>query len=206
MSEQEELFVSEEAEEEGEDPNDPSIDESIWTGDTLTYDYNRTIVGYHGTRLSTARRLVEGEPFIYSRNNDDWLGHGIYFWEYAPKQAWDWAVKRYGRADAAVVGAMIRLGRCLDLLDPENGQVLLAGHDELKAEAKRLRVSLPKNRNKFKYLDCAVFNYVYQSLADGGYHVETCRAVFVPTQSTNRYWTRSGLSRVHTSRYVFGQQ
>ena len=43
------------------------------------FDYHRTIVGYHGTRRATAARLVDGEPFGPSENDDDWLGHGVYF-------------------------------------------------------------------------------------------------------------------------------
>jgi hypothetical protein len=51
-------------------------------------DYHRTIVGYHGTRLSVALEIVSRRrTFKYSRNRDDWLGHGIYFWEHAPQQA-----------------------------------------------------------------------------------------------------------------------
>jgi hypothetical protein len=51
------------------------------------HDYNRTIVGYHGTTADVAERLVDGDPFTASDNDDDWFGKGIYFWEYAPKQA-----------------------------------------------------------------------------------------------------------------------
>lgn len=43
-------------------------------------DYHRTVVGYHGTKKDTALRIVQGmEGFEPSRNEDDWLGHGIYF-------------------------------------------------------------------------------------------------------------------------------
>ncbi len=85
-----------------------------------SHDYHRTIVAFHGTTAETAADLVDGQPFRVSSNTDDWLGSGAYFWEYAPKQAWWWAreFKRYPRP--AVVGAMIRLGNCLDLLDPGN--------------------------------------------------------------------------------------
>ena len=54
------------------------------------FDYHRTIVGFHGTSRSTAQDLVDGAAFDASANDDDWLGHGIYFWEYAPQQAWWW--------------------------------------------------------------------------------------------------------------------
>lgn len=84
----------------------------------IAFDYDRTVVAFHGTHRSTAEDLVAGVPFGPSENDDDWLGHGIYFWEYAPQQAWWWAERRYGKQDAAVVGALVRLGRCIDLLDP----------------------------------------------------------------------------------------
>jgi hypothetical protein len=51
--------------------------------------------------------------------------------EYAPQQAWWWADRRYGAGEAAVVGATIRLGRCLDLLDPTNVGLLRAAHADL---------------------------------------------------------------------------
>lgn len=55
-------------------------------------DYHRTVIGYHGTRRSLALRVVQGlEPLDFSRNPGDWLGHGVYFWEYAPQQVWLWA-------------------------------------------------------------------------------------------------------------------
>ena len=88
-------------------------------------DYHRTIVGYHGTRLSIALNIVNRrQTFKSSRNRDDWLGHGIYFWEYAPQQAYSWAEQRRKRKNwnepIAILGSMIRLGFCFDLLDPYN--------------------------------------------------------------------------------------
>lgn len=62
--------------------------------------HDRTVVAFHGTRKRTAEKLVAGTPFGKSENDDDWLGHGIYFWEYAPQQAWGWADRRYGASHA----------------------------------------------------------------------------------------------------------
>jgi hypothetical protein len=92
-------------------------------------DYHRTVIGYHGTQRSTALRVVQGlEGYKRSENADDWLGHGIYFWEYAPKQAWAWAEQRRKTwnqgEDVAVLASMIRLGNCFDLLDPDNLEIL----------------------------------------------------------------------------------
>ena len=41
------------------------------------FDYDRTVVAYHGTHRRAAHRLVDGEPFSPSNNRDDWLGHGM---------------------------------------------------------------------------------------------------------------------------------
>jgi len=173
------------------------------------FDYNRTVVAYHGRRRETARRLVSGEPFARSENDDDWLGHGVYFWEHAPRQAWWWAERRYGSAQASVIGAIIRLGSCLDLLDPANTQIVKAGFDELVQEAKVGQTRLPRNANNYKYLDCVVFNRVYSMLGASGFKVETARGIFVPMLGGKmpRLWKRSGvLAGAHVQLCVREQQ
>lgn len=72
-------------------------------------DYHRTVIGYHGTTIEAAARLVDGDDFAPSDQDDEWFGRGIYFWEHAYQQAWWWA-KRRGAESPAVVGAVIRLG------------------------------------------------------------------------------------------------
>jgi hypothetical protein len=158
------------------------------------FDYDRTLVAFHGTRRSIADKLVAGEPFGPSTNDDDWLGHGIYFWEFAPQQAWWWADRRY-KDEAAVVGALIRLGRCIDLLDPRNTALLRDAHAEVEATVTQANAEMPSNMNTHKFLDCAVFNYLYAKLEGQGLAVESCRAVFVPLKSGQmpRLWTRSGV-------------
>lgn len=158
------------------------------------FDYDRTLVAFHGTRRATARKLVAGESFGVSENDDDWLGHGIYFWEFAPQQAWWWARRRYGD-DAAVVGALVRLGRCLDLLDPGNAWLLQDAHEDLEQALKMAGQELPANANNHKYLDCAVFNWLFKLLARDGRAIDSCRAVFVPLQEGKmpRLWNRSGV-------------
>ena len=82
----------------------------------------RIVFGYHGTDPAFAERLIRGEVSIAdwspSTNEYDWLGHGIYFWEYAPDRAREWAGK------GGVVGAIIRLGECLDLTEITYAEML----------------------------------------------------------------------------------
>ncbi len=159
------------------------------------FDYDRTVVAFHGTRRSTADKLIAGHPFGASTNDDDWLGHGIYFWEYAPQQAWWWAQRRYD-SDAAVVGALVRLGRCIDLLDPSNTMLLKQAYGELEIAMSAVGKPVPQNANTHKFLDCSVFNWLYAKLEIEGFLVESCRAVFVPLQAGKglpRLWKRSGV-------------
>lgn len=164
-------------------------------------DYHRTVVGYHGTRLSTAMEIVNRrQTFKYSRNRDDWLGHGIYFWEYAPHQAYWWASRRKKRQawdePIAILASMIRLGFCLDLLDPYNVKYLTEIYDEYRATELAAGRTTPENANHYKYLDCAVFQYAYAVIesAEGRQAVDSARAVYVPTGTNRRVWTRSWIS------------
>lgn len=176
-------------------PNIRASDRNLIPTRQTAFDYDRTVIAFHGTRRATAARLVKGSPFGKSANDDDWLGHGIYFWEYAPQQAWWWAQKRHGE-DAAVVGALVRLGHCLDLLDPTNVALLKEAHADLDRTLDSAGHRLPANANVHKYLDCAVFNWLYRLLETGDRPVESCRAVFVPLQRKKgmpRVWMRSGV-------------
>jgi hypothetical protein len=159
-------------------------------------DYHRTVIGYHGTRQSTALRMVQGlEGYRRSENRDDWIGHGIYFWEYAPKQAWAWARQRQANQkwdeEVAVVASMIRLGNCFDLLDPDNVHELAGLERNFVVAERRAGRAVPRNRNKSKYYDCAVFQFAFRAFERHGKPVDTCRAVFVP--SAQRLWPFSGI-------------
>ncbi|HEV7299734.1 MAG TPA: hypothetical protein VGN72_10245 [Tepidisphaeraceae bacterium] len=154
--------------------------------------YDRLAIGFHGTRRKTVESLLRGRVFDPSENTDDWLGHGIYFWEHAPQQAWWWAERRYGK-EAAVVGAVLRLGQCIDLLDPKNAELLELQYQKVAADFKASGLRLPQNANNHKYLDCLVFNQLFVDLASAGFDVETVRAVFVPTGPRQRVWSRSGI-------------
>ena len=160
------------------------------------FDYDRTVIAFHGTQRATAERLIAGTPFGASTNDDDWLGHGVYFWEYAPQQAWWWAERRYAAEDAAVVGALVRLGRCFDLLDPSNAALLGQAHGRLAAAMAAIGKPMPRNMNTHKFLDCAVFNWLHDKLDASGLGFDSCRAVFVPLQAKRglpRLWVRSGV-------------
>ena len=177
-------------------------------------DYHRTVVGYHGTGLTAALRIVNRiEDFRWSEKDYDWLGRGIYFWEYAPKQALEFAKirqrqyqekkiktpkdERRATEPLAVIACMIRLGFCLDLTEPENIKYLGDIYQSYKANMELTGDPLPTNTRRFRKLDCAVFEYAYGVIEESvpTLKVDTARGVYVPKGGTNRIWVGSWISR-----------
>jgi hypothetical protein len=177
-------------------------------------DYHRTVVGYHGTGLTAALRIVNRiEDFRWSERDYDWLGRGVYFWEYAPKQALAWAKlrqrqyqkkqdktpedKRRATEPLAVVACMIRLGFCLDLTEPENIKYVGEIFDSYKENIDLTGDPLPTNNWQYRKLDCAVFEYAYQIIEESepNLTVDTARGVFVPKDGSKRIWEGSWISR-----------
>lgn len=147
--------------------------------------FARTIIGYHGCRAKFARELLLGSistsEWQPSRNDYDWLGTGIYFWEHSPTRAFRWAKERYGKS-AAVIGAIIQLGACFDLMDEEHTTRLAQSYMtfcETYATADR---ALPENRGRDKKrreLDRAVINNCIENLRETGVVFDVVRGAFL---------------------------
>ena len=171
-------------------------------------------MGYHGTGLTSALRIINRiEGFRSSEKNYDWLGRGIYFWEYGPKQALHFAeirqrqYKRKRNKSAedlrrateplAVIACMIRLGFCLDLTEPENVNYLGEIFASYKKSMASVATPLPTNDRKYRKLDCAVFEYAYKVIEESETKskVDTSRGVYVPKEGTKRVWDGSWISR-----------
>ena len=113
------------------------------------------VYGYHGCCKSVADSILSGSDVLLSSENDyDWLGTGIYFWEEAPARAYEWAKKMHPN-EPAVIGAKIRLGRCLNLLDVTAYKSLRDTYNILKAN---VSCQLPRNGKLCHRLDCLVIN------------------------------------------------
>lgn len=133
------------------------------------------VLGFHGCDKSIAENVVnQKENLLFSQNDYDWLGNGIYFWENSPERALEWAVKLSQRPNSkikepAVLGAVIDLGYCLDLLDYHNLNVVRSAYEYLDASAKEGGFDLPQNSNignstdlLLRKLDCAVIMTVHE--------------------------------------------
>jgi hypothetical protein len=150
--------------------------------------FARIVVGYHGCTEAFARRLLLGREPIRtwqpSRNDWDWLGHGIYFWEHAPERALRWARERYRtrRRRPAVLGAYVQLGRCFDLLDEPITALLAEAYERLARAFAQEDKPLPQNRGregKRRELDCMVINTAIDDSRLRGAVFDTIRGAFL---------------------------
>jgi hypothetical protein len=133
----------------------------------------RKVVGYHGCNRTVAALMVGGQGgatgWRYSENDYDWLGKGVYFWEDAPRRAWQWADERHA-GNGAVVAVEIDLGRCLDLADVGFSALLQRSHCGTLGLYERRGMKLPKNGGpdgKVRRLDRLVIDRLIEALDEG---------------------------------------
>ena len=142
--------------------------------------FSNLIFGFHGCDKSVADDiLIRGKELKTSNNSYDWLGNGIYFWENSHARALDWAKNNPKIKEAAVIGAIIDLGHCLNLADYGSASVLNRGYkilleknmltNALREEKGEKPLPLPQNRKSkdrediiFRDLDCAVIQQIHK--------------------------------------------
>jgi len=135
------------------------------------YTSPEVVLGFHGCDRKIADTVIkEGKELNKSENEYDWLGHGIYFWEGSNDRALEWARENSNVRDPAVIGAIIKLGNCIDLLDTKYTRQLKKIYETLEDEAQLLEQPLPVNRktdnNNFYYvreLDCRVVMRLHET-------------------------------------------
>lgn len=77
----------------------------------------REFLGFHGTARDSALGIIECKRFEISRNDENWLGDGIYFWEDVCQNAEWWC--RYRRIPVpAIIECRITVKEVFDLYDP----------------------------------------------------------------------------------------
>lgn len=145
------------------------------------------MLGYHGCDESVADKLLSGARFRRSRNDYDWLGPGIYFWEANPRRGLEFAreLRKAGRGNVrtpAVVGAVIDLGLCLDLTTSAGIAQTRRAYATLREIAEKAGFALPANSRDLlrRDLDCAVFDMLHAIRErEGDPPLECVRGVFV---------------------------
>ena len=146
------------------------------------------VLGYHGCDQSTAIKVVNGDKQIPSTNDYDWLGGGLYFWEDSYSRAWKWALEESKKPKGkiktpAVLGAIVDLGNCLNLIDAEHLDLVKVAHAAYLDLCAVSGLEPAQNKGKdlrARYLDKAVFETLHQLRQDEGKEsFDSVRAFFV---------------------------
>ncbi len=151
------------------------------------------VLGYHGCARAVAESIFVGEQALRtSRNDYDWLGHGIYFWEHNARRAHQFAIEALRReaggsggiVEPAVVGAVIDLGLCLNLLDGDFLPLIGDAHSDLIGLHRTTRQAVPRNEGGpdllLRRLDCAVVELLHANRRRATLPpFDTVRAAFV---------------------------
>ena len=132
------------------------------------------VLGFHGCNRDVGEAvLADGQRHLKrSENAYDWLGGGIYFWENDPQRALEFAEHvrdnpkiSKGKIDEPfVVGAVIDLGLCCNLLDRKALVEIAASYSVIEAASISTGGPLPVNGagRHLRNLDCLVIENMHK--------------------------------------------
>ncbi len=122
------------------------------------------------------KAVLDGDDIIQSKKDYDWLGPGAYFWESDPRRALEWAEWKKQRGEyknPRIIGAVIDLRNCLDLVSREDVELVKAAYEAFVTIQESAGLEIPTNRNPdgtengdllLRYLDCAVLRHLHQTV------------------------------------------
>ncbi len=140
------------------------------------------VLAFHGCDAAVGRRLLAGQiaNLAPSENSYDWLGTGIYFWEADPWRALEWAeaAAENRRMTARpvmtpyVVGAVIDLGRCCNLLDASTRAEAINAFEFISAVFQASATAFPENQGGadrvLRFRDRAVVEAIHDLRNEAG--------------------------------------
>ncbi len=156
------------------------------------------ILGFHGCDIKVRNEVIMNTTTLNpSSNTYDWLGNGIYFWENNSQRALKFAEelrdnplksKKSSIKTPSVLGAIIDLGNCLDLLDSEYLDLVKESYKNLVASYNTVGLEIPQNLKGRKTdellvrnLDCAVIENLHKNNKVSEF--DSVRGVFVEGQT-----------------------
>lgn len=149
------------------------------------------MIGFHGCEKSVRDSIVSGNSMLKaSENGYDWLGAGFYFWENNYERALEFAQNPPGKKRfkvPSVLGAIIDLEYCLDLLDTRYLRLVKKSYFNFISSAGIDGVEIPRNRTVrgssdklLRELDCAVIENLHNMQRQTKFEpFDSVRGVFV---------------------------
>jgi hypothetical protein len=151
------------------------------------------VFGFHGCDESVGEAVLQGKQSLSPSENDyDWLGSGIYFWEGNPERALKFAEEAVNRKPKTtkgkirkpfVIGAVVDLGYCFNLMDSSSLAELKSAHLALSSAWQITGTKPPVNTGGpdkgARYLDRAVIEAMHKIRSDTNLApYETVRSAF----------------------------
>jgi hypothetical protein len=147
-----------------------------------------SIIGFHSCDKKVGIRVLNGLDELRPSNNPwDWLGPGIYFWEQNPVRALEYAkesvqgkqINKVRIKEPLVLGAIVELGNCLNLVEARSLEVLKSVHTVLRNMMLQTGARMPENKGNNRALDCTVILVLHQLLKYAGLPAyDTIRCAF----------------------------
>ena len=137
----------------------------------MAYHQPFQITGFHSCDRDVGLRVLNGGDQLKASDNPwDWLGGGVYFWEQNPARALEYATdcatgKQKNKTpiiNPFVIGAIIELGNCLNLIEPQSINIVKEAHKALEEMIIEGKEVMPVNKGANRMLDCAVIQYVHE--------------------------------------------
>lgn len=137
-------------------------------------DFQDPITGYHaGSRRILEDIVHRNLKMVWSTEDREWLGHGVYFWaSYGHAERWvniGYQQGWWGSDGPAILAADISLRNCLNLTDTSSTPYMDAAAQQVQAICYSLGVPVPQNERMIdgvpveNKLDCAIINQVHQN-------------------------------------------
>lgn len=160
--------------------------------ETIYSRRSNLVIGFHGCDKSVVEKVILGQEMLIGSVNDyDWLGHGIYFWENNETRALQYAQSMMKRKNTsvkepAIIGAVIDLGNCMDLMDSTYLQELKEAYKVFSDAVLEMGNLMPVNSDiknstdkLMRRLDCAVIEAAHGMNKQAGYRpYDSVRGVF----------------------------
>lgn len=127
---------------------------------------------YHGTSSSRAKTILK-YGFTHSRNEDEYLGDGIYFFEGSILQAQNWASRTF-EGDIGIINAIINLNSCLDLTTEEGREII--------KQCRKMMIEQKKGLSEARFPDTVIINFL-ASMTE----IDTVRANYVRVSEKKIY-------------------
>jgi hypothetical protein len=130
------------------------------------------VIGFHGCDREVGLKLLNGKEEVMPSLNDwDWLGPGSYFWEGDPSRSLAYSTensqgKQKNKTAAEipfVLGAIIELGNCLNLVESESLKILAEAYERMNKMMTDNNLPLPVNTEANRALDCAVIRFIHKA-------------------------------------------